>query len=285
MRAHKRTTELVLRKFNLKKIDEYWYSFKTYDAESETSKIPLWTAGMKMLAVKTDINLDTFYDGLRRYANRFYPSIAPINVVSHALKLLGFEINDQQIVSTEQSCKNILSQSEKSLVLAISKNDGVASFLEIAEEFFLRKLSLPSVSKTLKSSPIAEKVEEGFYKIRGTEISWQQIDIAKKRQKRYSQDEEISHGLDGIVRVRITINNYAYLTGVVGSHSIKGMTGSWSVIYNNEFFGDARMDETYLWGLPKLFKKLDMQMGDRIELAFNTWDRTLSVGKVNHGST
>jgi hypothetical protein len=107
-----------------------------------------------MLTVKPEIDLDIFYDGLRRYANRFYPSIAPINVVSYALKLLGFEINDQQIVSTEQSHKNILSQSEKSLVLAISKNDGVASFLEIAEEFFLQKLSLPSVSKTIKSSPI-----------------------------------------------------------------------------------------------------------------------------------
>jgi hypothetical protein len=63
------------------------------------------------------------------------------------------------------------------------------------------------------------------------------------------------------------------------------MAGSWSVIHNNESFGDAKMDETYLWGLPKLFKKLDVQMGDRIELAFNTWDRTLSVEKVNHGST
>lgn len=278
-------TELVLRKINLMKIDEYWYSLKTYDTESDTSKIPLWTAGMKMLAVKTDINLDTFYDGLRRYANRFYPSIAPINVVSHALKLLGFEINDQQIVSTEQSHKNILSQSEKSLVLAISNNDGVASFLEIAEEFFLQNLSLPAVSVTLKRSPIAEKVEEGFYKLRGTEISWQQIDAAKRRQKRYSQDEKISHGLDGIVRIRLTVNIYAYLAGVVGSYGIKGMTGSWSVIYNNESFGEAKMDETYLWGLPKIFKKLDVRLGDRIELAFNTWNRTLSVEKVSNGIT
>ena len=71
------TTELLLKKFDLKKIDEYWYSLKAYNAENDTSKIPLWTAGMKMLAVKPDINLDIFYDGLRRYANRFYSSIAP----------------------------------------------------------------------------------------------------------------------------------------------------------------------------------------------------------------
>lgn len=280
-----RTTELVLQNLNLQRIEDNWYSLKKYDAESDTSKIPLRIAGLKMLAVKPDIHVDIFYDGLRRYINRFYPSIAPINIIVYVMKLLGFEINNQQIISKKLNNRNILSRSEKSLVSAITKNGGVASFLEIAEEFFLQNLSLPAVSVTLKRSPIAEKVDEGFYKLRGTEISWQQIDTAKKRQKRYSQDEEIFHGLDGIVRVRITINNYAYLTGVVGSHSIKEMMGSWSVIYNNDSFGDAKMDETYLWGLPKIFKKLDLQMGDRIELAFNTWNRTLSVEKVNHGNT
>jgi hypothetical protein len=75
------------------------------------------------------------------------------------------------------------------------------------------------------------------------------------------------------------------LTGVIGSYGIKGMTGSWSMIYHDESFGEAKMDESYLWGLPKIFKKLGIQIGDRIELAFNTWNRTLSVEKVNHGTT
>ena len=90
--------------------------------------------------------------------------------------------------------------------------------------------------------------------------------------------------MDGIVRVRITINNYAYLTGVISSYNIKGMVGSWSIIYNNESFGEAKMDESYLWCLTKIFKKLDVQIGDRIALAFNTWNRTLSMKKVKYGT-
>ncbi len=279
------TTELVLRGLNLERIEDYWYSLNAHDAENDGSKIPLRIGGLKMLAVKPDIHFDIFYDGLRRYINRLYPSIAPKNVVAHILKLLGFEIDEQELVSSRLNKKNILSQSEKSLASAITRNGGVASFLEIAEEFFLQNLSLAAVSVTLKRSPIVEKVDEGLYKLRGTEISWHQIDIGKKRQKRFSQDEEVAHGLDGIVRIRLTVNSYTYLTGVVGSYSAKGMYGSWSVLHNDESFGDARMDESYLWGLAKIFKRLDVQMGDRIELAFNTWDRSLSVRKVNYGNT
>jgi RNA polymerase alpha subunit len=279
------TTKLVLQELNLTEVIDSWYALKTYDAESNKSRIPLQIAGLKMLTIKPAIHLDTFYGGLRRYINRFYPTIAPINVIVYSLELLGFEINSQQMVSSNLNGENILSRSEKSFVSAITKNDGVASFIEIAEEFSVHKLSLPAVSVTLKRSPIVEKVDDGFYKLRGIDISWQQIEIAKKRQKRFSQDEEITHGLDGIVRVRLTVNSYAYLTGVVGSYSIKGLAGSWAVIYNHESFGDAKMDESYLWGLPKIFKKLNIHIGDRIELSFNTWNRNLAVEKVNHGNT
>ena len=181
--------------------------------------------------------------------------------------------------------KDILSQSEKCLISAIRKNGGVASFLEIAEEFFLQGLSLPAVSVTLKRSPIADRVNEGFHKLRGTEISWQDIEIAQKRQKRFAQDDEITHGLDGIVRMRFTVNSYAFLTGVIGAYSVKGLSGSWDLVHDGASIGEVKIEEQYLWGLAKIFKELDIKMGDRIELGFNTWNRTVSFEKVNHGSS
>ena len=81
------------------------------------------------------------------------------------------------------------------------------------------------------------------------------------------------------------MSSYAFLTGVVGAYSIKELSGSWSVIHDSKAFGEARIDEVYLWGLAKLFKELDVKMGDRIELGFNTWNRTVSVEKVNNGSS
>jgi hypothetical protein len=276
-----RVTTLALESLNFRKLDKEWFSFKDLDNDKDNSKIPLRLAGLKMLTVNPETEIGEFHEGLRRHASRFYPSIAPLHVIKHLLPMLGFEIKNSK-VTTQLSTKGILSQSEKSLVATIEKNSGVASFLEIAEEFFLRKLSLPAVSATLKRSPIVEKADDGLYKLRGTDISWQQIEDAKKRQKRFSQDDEVTHGLDGVVRMRFTVNSYAFLTGVVGANSIKELLGSWSVVHDGKSVGEAKIDDVYLWGLSKLFKKLDVKMGERLELALNTWNRTLSVEKVKN---
>jgi len=63
------------------------------------------------------------------------------------------------------------------------------------------------------------------------------------------------------------------------------LPGSWSIVCAGESYGDAKIEEFYLWGLAKVFKKLNVQMGERIEMGFNTWNRTLSVEKANHGNT
>lgn len=270
---------LVLESLNLQKKDQEWFSFKNIDKDN--NKIPLKVAGLKMLTVTPEIDISSFHDGLRRHASRFYPSIAPMHVIEQILPILGFRVKDSK-VSSQLTTKGILSQSEKSLISAIRKNGGIASFLEIAEEFFIQKLSLPAVSVTLKRSPIVEKVDEGLYKLRGTDIIWQQIETAKNRQKRFSQDDEVTHGLDGVVRMKFTVNSYAFLTGVVGANSINELSGSWSVVHDDKTFGEAKIDDVYLWGLNKLFKKLDVEMGDRLELALNTWNRTLSVEKVKN---
>lgn len=82
--------------------------------------------------------------------------------------------------------------------------------------------------------------------------------------------------------MRLTVSSYAFLTGVVGSYGIRELSGSWSVTHDDKPFGEAKIDDVYLWGLAKLFKKLDIKMGERIELALNTWNRTLSVEKVKN---
>lgn len=276
-----RVAVLTLESLNLKKVDKEWFSFKDLGEDRDNSKIPLRLAGLKMLAVNPELEISSFHEGVRRHASRFYTSIAPIHVVSHFLPILEFEINGTR-VTTHLSTEGSLSQSEKVLISAISKNGGIVSFLDVAEEFFLRGFSLPSVSKVLRQSPIVEKIEDGLYKLRGTNSTWQQIEEAKKRQKRFSQDNVVTHGLDGVVRMKFTVNSYTFLTGVVGAYNIKELSGSWSVTHDGKSFGEAKIDDVYLWGLAKLFKILNVKMGERIELALNTWNRTLSVEKVKN---
>ena len=279
-----RITVLILKNLNLQKIDDEWFTFKSLTDDQDNSKIPLRIAGLKMLAVNPVMTIDSFHDGLRRHASRFYAGVAPVYVMEYVLPMLGFEVRESK-VSTPLSTEGALSKSEQCVISAIKKNGGVASFLEIAEEFFLNSLSLPAVSVTLKRSPIAEKANEGFHKLRGIDISWQQIEDAQKRQKRFAQDEEVTHGLDGVVRMQFTVNSYAFLTGVVGAYSVKEMAGSWSLVYKDKSYGEVKIDESYLWSLAKIFKELNVKMGDRMELGFNTWNRCVSIERIENGSS
>jgi len=151
--------------------------------------------------------------------------------------------------------------------------------LEIAEEFMASGLSLPAAGRTLYTSPIAEKIDSGLYKIRGQKISWNEEEAALKRQKKFSQNDEISYGLDGIIRLKITINSYAFLSGVINSYKIKDLSGGWNIYIDDNLCGKATMDGLFLWGLSNPFKKIDAQIGDRVELSFNTRNRILNVRK------
>lgn len=75
-----RVATLVLENLNYRKIDKEWFSFKDLGEDKDNGKIPLRLAGSKMLAVTPELEISSFYDGLRRHASRFYTSIAPIEV-------------------------------------------------------------------------------------------------------------------------------------------------------------------------------------------------------------
>lgn len=267
----------VLEEQDLNEIGRGWFSLRSIKPEKRN--FPLKFAGLKMLAVTNELDFDLFYDGLCKHSSRYFESIAPPDIISCVIKKMGFEI-ENHIVTTKLSTFGVLAESEKCFINIVRGNGNVASFLEIAEGFFANNLSLPSVSKVTGTSPIVEKVDNGFYKLRGWDISWEEIEEAHKRQKKITQNEEISYGLDGVLGVKITLTSYSYLTGVFYANRFKDLSGQWKVIHKSGSISHAKMDGSFIWGLSACLEELKVKIGDRIELAFNTWNRTLSLEKV-----
>ena len=75
----------------------------------------------------------------------------------------------------------MLSKSEKCFLEIVNQHGGVVSFYEIAGGLFSYNFSLPAVSVVFTRSPVSDKVESGLYKIRGKEISWEQIEACKRK--------------------------------------------------------------------------------------------------------
>ncbi len=259
---------------NLTEIIPNWYSF--VDIMNIRRDNPVRTAGLKMLSIVEKISIDDFFLGLSRRSRRKYSSIAPIEVITHVLKLNGFSINEG-MVSYQGRIHNALSISESVYVEALEKYGGVANALEIVEFFVSKNLSVPAAFVTLHHSPIAERIDFGFYHLRGVDTEYDQIVAAKQRQKKVSQREEIHYGLDGVITLTVTLSRYIVLSGVLSATKIKDLKGQWTILDSGKRFGQVTIDDSYLWGLNSLFNKLTLKPEDRIELTFNTWTREMGV--------
>jgi hypothetical protein len=273
---------LALRSLKLQKIKDPWYSVTEIDRSR--NRLPILLAAEKMLWVAEKIEYPDFYDGLRRHSARFFDSIAPPEIVAHYLQVAGFTIMDNT-VSSDTKITNPLSKTEECFITAVRANENVANFIDIAEKFLQRGFSIPAVSVVLARSPVVEKIDTGLYKIRGCEVSWSEVENAKKRQKSFSKDTQILYGLDGTIKYRITLNSWAVYTGVVSTNLIKDLAGEWNVINQSEKTVKASMDELFIFGIGGTLKEIQANIGERVELCFNTWNRTLSIKKVEHGST
>jgi hypothetical protein len=275
-------TLLELKNLKLHRIRDQWFSIQSL--KGRMNRLPIVLAGHKMLAVTNEVLFSDFYDGLRRRAGRFFDSISPPDIILHYIKVAGFEVsNDKVFISTEVG--NVLSETEKCFVEVAKVNGNVVNFIEVAEEFLQNGFSIAAVSVVLAHSPLVEKIDTGLYKIRGVSVLWQDIENAKKRQKSFSKDAEIIYGLDGTIRYRVSLNSWAVYTGVLSTNMLRDLAGEWKSNDKDGRLIRINMDELFIWGIGNKLKEMQANIGDRIELLFNTWNRTLAIQKVEHGDT
>jgi hypothetical protein len=276
LQSDEKTAKEVLEMLNFVFICDDWYSLESFDLNWE--RIPIKNAAYKMLTVIPEIDLEIFSDGIRRYISRHDVSMAPKKVLAFTLQKLGFTVINDHVSSTFQ-IPDILSKTEKLFVSFIKEKGNVVSFFEIAETFLENGFSLPSVGKLTNASPIVEKTGNNLYKIRGSKVTWNEIEAGINRQQKYSLDEILSYCMDGTIHLQTTINKYAFFTGVLVSTKVKDLNGKWLMIYDQEKLGYAKLDGFYIWGLHDLFSKNNIKTGDRIELFFDTTNRQMGIIK------
>lgn len=237
---------------------------------------PLLRAGLIMMQVCGPLDFETFCDGVRRYISRLYDTIAPPEVLRYVLKGFGFNINEN-MVSYQGEDRVKLGGSDQLLLDLVKEKGPVLSYVEIVEFYAGKGYSFATATaRMMPRSPIIEKIEQGLYKLRGSKITWQDIESAKSRQEAFSRDAEVIYGLDGIIRYRINVGSVE-IGGVLSisrsSQPIPDFPDGWPIYVDGVNLGLARRDESLIWGLSSAFTKLGVKLADRVELAFNTWQQ------------
>lgn len=266
-------TSGILNSMNLTEVIPGWF---TLAGELGLAKsTPLFRAGLIMMQTCGPLPFESFCDGLRRYILRRYEALTPREVLSVFLKNFGFTI-ENNVVSYEGEETVNLEGSDKLLLELLKEKGPVLSFQELVEFYLDRNYSFGTpATRVMPRSPIIEKIEQGLYKLRGSKVTWQEIESAKSRQEAFSRNAEVTYGVDGIIRFSLNVGTLSQGGVISISNSLQPLPDfheGWPVFVNGENVGTARRDDLLVWGLSPAFNKLGVKLGDRIELAFDTWE-------------
>ncbi len=260
-----------------------WY---TYQDSSAMARASIRTAGLKLFEACGPLPVDEILDGLRSYASRFYPALAPKPLIEHMLDLCGFELRDGK-VHYPRAYSSRLSGSERLFLQLLEEYGDAISFSELVMEFLSRGYSMAGATIGLLShSPLPVRIDPSpdrfaYYTLRGREVTWDQLEAASARQAKVALDAEVEYRRDGTIRYLATLNTWAVFSGVLAVHALPNISGEWSVFASGQTHGKCSMDQNFMWGLNSVFGDLQAQVGDRVEVIFNSWDRTATFRKLD----
>ena len=151
---------------------------------------------------------------------------------------------------------------------------------ELIHVFIENELSLPTLSATLNYSPLFDKVELGLYKLRGKEVTYQDVERAKAAGKPQSLHPEVEYDTDGNIIVSVTLSTIAVGSGTIFCERFPDLSGEdWECYVNGEEAGELNAVENEFRRLKKPFELLNCQPGERLKFTFNTWERRVAIEK------
>lgn len=274
----------ILEQIGLYEAIPNWFTIK--NKEVIHARWPLLNTTLQIIQYCGPLELQIVCDGIRRSIQRHYDAVAPPKVIEKHLEILGFTCTDGIINNNKNIIPEVKLSSSEELFLELYKSKGpVLHFQEIIDAFNTNDLSMSSATtKVLPHSPIVQKIDVGLYTLRGRNVTYDEIEYAKERQKSVNRDPIVDYDTKGFIKFKSTIDSFA-IGGSLNIYDVvdklPNLGKGWNILQDGEEKGIAKSDEFFLWGLGLIFRELEVSIGDRIEIIFNTWNHSISVRKDN----
>ncbi len=204
--------------------------------------------------------------------------VPPPDVMAEILRIGGYQSDDELYYWAGDYDEN-LNQGETIIMNCLEQIGPVLHHSELVHAFIESELSLPTLHKTLNSSPLFDKVQSGLYKLRGGEITYQDIERAKTAGERQSLCPEIEYDTNGNIIVSVTLSAIAVGSGTISCEEFRHLSGNWPCYVAGEEAGELYAVKNEFRRLKKNFELLNCQPGERVKFIFNTWQRTVIIEK------
>jgi DNA-binding CsgD family transcriptional regulator len=235
----------------------------------------------KMFKYCGPLSAENICSGLRHAVSRTRYPVPPSDVIKIILHNSGYAFKEG-LWNWEGEMDEELSKGEQVIFKCLEKRGSVVHHSELAQEFIDSELSFASLHATLNRTPLIEKMDYALYKLRGQEVTYDDIERAKNEGDKIPVNLEIRPGRTGIIEIFASLGVLPIGTGVFFSDSLPNLTGDWHCAVGDTMFDDIAVTENEIRGLLKPYEYLNCDLGDRVCMAFNTWDRTLYLKKVQN---
>jgi hypothetical protein len=237
---------------------------------------------LRMLRFCGQLNLNEVHLGLSKHAERLKYDVPPVDVLHRILEMYGFTI-DEGRVAWKHDNPSALSGGEELIFRELKSYGGIVGYFELVQAFENAGKSLPALSKTLAYSALFKKAAIGLYILRGTSVTELEIQKAKERQPQTVSNTEITFDLSGEVVFRLNLGSLTISTGVIYAPCLQYLSGTWYVELDGQVYGNLKISDHQLWGLGKVLRAMHLQVGDRVELRFDTWSRAVKLNRFRNG--
>ena len=226
------------------------------------------------------LTVENICGGLRYAVSRTSFPVPPPDVTTYLLEKYGYACSDN-LFCWDKASNETLNESETIIMECLRRNGPVVHHAELASAFIKSPLSFPALHSTLAHSPIFEKIESGLYKLRGALVTPEQIQRAEAATEVVPLNLSVQYDRRGLIVIGATLGILTIGAGTLVSEQLPNLVGSWKCLIQEQQVGMLEVTLNEFRHLKPVLDLLDCQVGGRIVFTFNTWTRSVTVGKVS----
>lgn len=216
----------------------------------------------------------------KHLARRDFPT-PPTSVLKEVVLRLGFvEVDGDELVSARRFDPLAeLNGAEAVLHRFLVANGPVVTFQELFEANRAANYTTITLAVRLKQSPIIRKVKHGLYALVGPTVTQADVDAASARIKEVHARSELRYNLDGTVTYLINAGSWLLYGVVMSAADLNQFAGEW----HTPSGAKVTIGMTSVWGLDPLIDELGLELGERIAMHLDTWQRTVTLKRASEG--
>jgi len=272
----------ILKALSYVPIGEDWYILDTLKKKIKINKFHPFEHNLrKMFQYCGPLSIENICSGLQHAVSRTRYPIPPSDIMNNILEKRGYT-NEEGLWYWDGEIYEELSAGEKVIIKCFKENGPIVHHSELAQYFIDSYLSFASLHATLSKTPLVEKFDYALYKLRGLKVTYEEIQRAKNEGDRVSVNLEIIPDKTGVIKIVGSLVNLPVGTGAFYSENLPNLTGEWQCFVLDRQCGEVTVVENEIRGLLNAFERLQCEVGDRVSMSFNTWDRNVSIEKVDN---